>query len=208
MSKYKIYKPFSMKRRIKSYLNPCNILFTLFMWILMASISLLKAIIKVIVYDIKYIYNLIHFRKINYSHRQIERMIREMSPREFEVFISELYKNMGYVVELTPETCDGGKDIILYDKNESMIYVECKHFAENNYVGREICQKLIGSITIDGADSGVIVCTGKFHKNAWEVYSKIDNLELIDMRGIMKLVREVDVHNLPRIFMKTLDLRI
>lgn len=204
MSKYKIYKPFSIKRRIKSYLNPCNILFTLAMWILIASISLLKAIVKVIIYDIKYISNLIHFRNINYSHRQIERMIRDMSPREFEMFIAELYKNLGYTVELTPESADGGKDVILYDNDGSIIYVECKHFAENNYVGREICQKLIGSITIDGVDSGVIVCTGKFHKNAWEVYSKVDNLELIDMRGIMRIVREIDVHKLPRIFMKTL----
>jgi len=207
MSKYKIYRPFSMKRRIKSYLNPCNILFTLITWSCLLIFDLLIIIFKVIIYDIKYIYNFIHFRKINYSSRQIECMIREMSPREFEIFISELYKAMGYKVELTPETCDGGKDIILYDEDE-IIYVECKHFAENNHVGREICQKLIGSISIDGADSGIIVCTGKFHKNAWEVYSKIDNLELIDMRGIMAMVRKIEVYQIPRIFMKTLELSI
>jgi len=205
MSKYRLYRPFSIKRRIKSCLNPWNILATLIVWSCFIIIDILKITVKVIIYDIKYLYNIIHFRKIDYSYRQIVRMIREMSPREFEVFVAELYKCLGYTVEVTAETCDGGKDVILYDDDGNVTYVECKHYSESNFVGREICQKLIGAMVMDKADECVIVSTGTFHSNAWDVYSKVDNLELVDMNGIMRMIRQIEVHNLPRIFMKTVS---
>lgn len=208
MSKYRLYRPFSIKRRIKSCLNPWNILTTLIVWSCFVIIDVLKITIKVIIYDIKYLYNFIHFRKINYSYGQIIRMIREMSPREFEVFVAELYKCLGYTVEVTAESCDGGKDVILYDDDGNVTYVECKHYSESNFVGREICQKLLGAVAIDGADNGIIICTGMFNKNAWEVYCKVDNLELIDINGIMSIIKQIEVYQLPRIFMRTLQLSI
>jgi len=73
---------------------------------------------------------------------------------------------------------------------------------------REICQKLLGAVAIDGVDNGIIVCTGMFHKNAWEVYRKVDNLELVDMNGIMRIIKQIEVYQLPRIFMRTLQLSI
>lgn len=208
MSKYRLYRPFSIKRRIKSCLNPWNILTTLIVWSCFIIIDILKIAVKIIIYDIKYVYNFIYFRKIDYSYRQIIRMIRELSPREFEVFVAELYKCLGYTVEITAETCDGGKDVILYDDDGNVTYVECKHYSESNFVGREICQKLLGAVAIDGADNGIIICTGMFNKNAWEVYRKVDNLELIDMNGIMSIIKQIEVHQLPRIFMRTLQLSV
>lgn len=204
MSKYKVYRPF--RRRINGYLNPFNITFTIFMWIFFAIGDFLRVFCKVLWWDLTYIYNFIHYRKINYSSKQIEQMIRDMSPREFEVFVAEVYKRLGYDVELTQATADGGKDVILRDFDEDeVIYVECKHYSECNSVGREICQKLLGAMIMDNVDRGIIVNTGVFNKNAWEVYSKVDNLEFIDMKQLMVMIRKLEVHELPRMFMKTLQ---
>lgn len=205
MSRYRVYRPFGIRKRIKSYFNPFNIMLTISIWMMMFSIDLLKIIYKVIKFDIKYIVNYFHFRNINYSYNEIVKMIKEMSPREFEIFIAELYKYSGYKVELTPATCDGGKDIILWDDDCNMIYVEVKHYSESNMVGREICQKLLGAVAIDGADNGIVITTGKFHNNAIEVYNKVDNLELIDFEGIMQMIKRLDVYVLPKIFLKTFN---
>ena len=195
--RYKVYRPFGRECGL------LNASITVIIWFLMATYNLVETICNVVMYDIEFIYNYIHFRKINYNFNEIEKMIRNMNPREFEEFIAELYKKLGYRVELTSETSDGGKDVILYDtKRKKKIYVECKHYAKNNLVGREICQKLLGAMYADKIDEGIIVTTGGFHRNALMIQNKVNNLEFVDMKKILNLIRKLNVHEVPRLFMR------
>lgn len=199
-SKYRIYRPMGRKVPL------ATIIFTFIAWVLFAIWDVAVVTWRVIRYDLTYIYNLIHYRKLEYSPKEIENMIREMNPREFEVFVSELYRRMGYDIELTQAMHDGGKDVIMNDyENDERIYVECKHFSENNYVGREICQKLLGAMAMDNIDRGIIVNTGKFHKNAWGVYHKVDNLEFVGMDDLIEMVMDLDENVVPKVFMKPLQ---
>ena len=52
-----------------------------------------------------------------------------LSPRRFEELIAEVCHRMGYKVELTPATRDGGRDIVAtrYAETRSQVLIECKN---------------------------------------------------------------------------------
>lgn len=202
MSKYKFHRYF---RSYSITYALVNLLITVAIWLFLFSIDVIKYLFKGVYKSSMWAWNKYHFRNINLSHQQIIRLIRNMSPREFEVFIAEMFKAIGYEVELTPETCDGGKDIVAFDGCGRKIYIEAKHYSEKNYVGREICQKITGAMTIDGADECIVITTGQFNQNAIDCCVKYKNLTLMDLNDIMFMLKRIDVHLIPRLFVKTFN---
>lgn len=150
----------------------------------------------------KWIFRYIQFAKSGYSYSDIYKLIMNMSGREFEVFLYHLFKKLGYSAKLTQASNDYGRDLILYTK-KGEIFIEAKHYTGSNCVGREICQKLLGSVQMFGAYKGIVITTGKIHPNAYECASMVDNLELLDMTGVMRMVAKVDQKQLPMILTKS-----
>ena len=109
-------------------------------------------------------------KAIGYDLDKIMNLVHIISPRQFEVFICELFHQPGFKSQVTPSGNDYGRDVILNDN----IFVECKHYGEDNYVGREICQKLLGSVQMFKAKKGIIVTTGPYNRNAYEVAAKVE----------------------------------
>ena len=112
-----------------------------------------------------------------------------LSPREFEELIAAIFKNQGFHVELTPETRDGGVDIIAVEKSiytgETVHLIECKRWAPENKVGFSIVQRMLGAIYQYRANKGAIVTTSSFTSNAREVASQQKNfLTLADYKTI------------------------
>lgn len=174
--------------------------------------ELIRALIYVIIEISKQIWKLSRYinrrivnrrvlNKTGYSLDEILNLVRTISPRQFEVLICELFHQRGYKAELTPPTCDYGRDIILNDN----IFIECKHFREDNYVGREICQKLMGSVHMFKAKRGIIVTTGKYHKNAYECAGRVNNLQLMDITDIQRMFLELKTEQVNKVIMKTLN---
>lgn len=124
-----------------------------------------------------------------------------LSSREFEILISELYKSKGYNTTLTNAKNDYGRDVVV-QTSSGKIFIECKRFASNNYVGREIAQKLLGSMQMFNADRGIIYTTGKFNENAYEVARMVNNLELRGAEEILSMLYELDEATVNRIFFK------
>lgn len=92
-----------------------------------------------------------------------------MPSSEFERFMAEIYHRLGYNVELTKFTRDGGKDIILTEKNslgDFKYYVECKKYRPNRAVGVEIVRGITGLIFTEGITAGIIATTSYFSKSA------------------------------------------
>lgn len=101
--------------------------------------------------------------------------IYRLSPREFEELMAEIYARHGYNVELTKETRDGGKDIILRKPDiigDSIYYVECKKHSETNLVGVGIIRNLHSTINVDKVNGGVIATTSYFTKDARKFISE------------------------------------
>lgn len=109
-------------------------------------------------------------------------------PTKFEGFCGILFEKMGYEVEVTPKTNDGGYDLILNKDNEKSI-VECKCYALSNSVGRPLLQKLVGANQGYMADRMLFVTTSTFTQGAIK-YSKDVDVELIDGEKLISLCKE------------------
>jgi HJR/Mrr/RecB family endonuclease len=161
-----------------------------------------KGLYSVINYFIKVTKNTYALKKIGYTLDDIDKLLYSLTPRGFEVFIAELYKAKGYKVELTSETNDYGRDVIL-KTNEGEIFIECKRYSKDGeMVGRQVAQKLLGSMQMFNASKGIICTTGRFHKNAYEVKKRVGNLELMDTKDIMCELMELNTDSINKILLK------
>lgn len=93
----------------------------------------------------------------------------KITPRQFEEVVADLLADMGMEVELTPETRDGGKDILAYMKTEIgkfLCLVETKQHNKNRPVGVSLVRSLFGTLVDHKATTGMLVTTSRFAKPA------------------------------------------
>lgn len=98
-------------------------------------------------------------------------LLRELTSREFEEVIAEVFREKGFAVDLTKKTRDGGKDIIAIHTDglgiQSKYFIECKHYAEDNKIGVEIVRALHGVMnTKDGPNKTILATTSTFTSGA------------------------------------------
>ncbi len=122
----------------------------------------------------------------------------QLTPRQFEELIAELLYQEGMKVELTPETRDGGKDIIAYSPSrfgELQYYVECKRNSPQRKVGVEIVRNLYGVIESDRVTAGIVVTTSDFSQPAQE-FQRLNEKRLFLQNGseLMDWIRKVKSH--------------
>lgn len=140
-----------------------------------------------------------------YSSKDAIKCLKSLTPRGFEVFCGELFSQLGYRdVKVTQSTNDYGRDIIMRDKDNNIVFVECKYYKDKP-IGREVCQKILGSVNMFKAQKAIVITSSSFHKNALEVQKMVgkDKLELIDMQVIINTLNKMDVNKLGRIILKS-----
>lgn len=112
----------------------------------------------------------------------------EMSPRQFEDAVAELFRRLDYKVEQTPISRDGGKDAILRKGGEKYL-LECKRYAAEQAVGRRDLQILFAAMHAEGAIGGFCITTGGFTSTAKE-YAASVNIKLYDQEQIAFLANK------------------
>ena len=119
-------------------------------------------------------------------------VMRELDPRKFEILIAEIMKDKGYDVELTPRSKDGGRDILVMQRNdigEALTLIECKRHSEKNTVGVGIVRGLYGVVCAENATRGMVATTSFFTKDAKAFRDKVKyRLGLADfdvLRGML-----------------------
>ena len=105
----------------------------------------------------------------------------EMEPRAFEHFMFNLYQELGYDVDLTPESQDGGKDLVIHTDNGDFL-IELKRW-KSKRVGIKVIEKL-ESVMTDG-DKGAVITTSGFTN---EVELRINKPQLGGPDEIMYLI--------------------
>ena len=113
--------------------------------------------------------------------------LMRLSPREFEEFIAEIWNRLGYDVELTARTRDGGRDVVAVRKTESEVryIIECKRYGEPHKIGVGILRALYGVKTHERATKAFLATTSYFTRGAiefWEPHRW--ELELKDYKGV------------------------
>lgn len=114
----------------------------------------------------------------------------ELSPRKFEELVASILKDLGFEVELTQATRDGGRDIIAHVRNtvsSYLTYIECKKYAADNKVGVGIIRQVIGVHHIRKPTKSIIVTTSFFSKDAIKeaelMESQLDLKDFTDIKA-------------------------
>jgi hypothetical protein len=121
-------------------------------------------------------------------------LVYEITPRQFELVIADVFLNRGFEVELTPASHDGGVDIYVRCQNEfgPLLYVvECKQYSRDKKVGIGVVQRIYGVAQNVGANKGVVVTTSSFTKPAVTFAAPLlHSLSLNDYNTLANWLRE------------------
>lgn len=121
-------------------------------------------------------------------------LIYSLSPRKFEELIADLFHNMGWDVELTKQTRDGGKDIIAFINTGDarlMSIIEVKRNARNRPVGVSIVRELYGTMFDAQANSAFVVTSSYFTRDAKNFQQK--HKYLINLKDYEDVIRWINM---------------
>lgn len=117
--------------------------------------------------------------------------IKNMSHREFEFFVADIFEKLGFSVKITQATRDNGRDIIATKSNPIpyTLIVECKHWSENHKVDVSVVRNVYGVQMATQANQSVIVTSSKFTRDARKFAEERKNLmALWDIDDLLKLI--------------------
>lgn len=116
-----------------------------------------------------------------------------LNPRKFEELIASIMKDLGFDVELTKATRDGGRDIIAHIKNsvtDFLAFVECKRNSPDNKIGVGLIRKVQGIHYTKKPSQSIIVTTSFFTEPAKEEAKITENqLALKDFNNIKEWLK-------------------
>jgi len=114
--------------------------------------------------------------------------LNNLTPDEFEQYVYELYKSMGYRVKRRGKLTQGDQGVdIEARKWWQYLVIQCKRYQGN--VPFRAVRDLLGVVTKERATKGVLVTTGGFTAQSIQ-WAKKQRLELIDAQGIDKLLKK------------------
>lgn len=121
----------------------------------------------------------------------------QLTGDDFEIVMAEIYNKLGYKVERTQSTKDGGKDIIIRKPEilgDFIYYVECKKYAAKRHIGTGIIKNLIGTISTDRVNGGILATTSYFTRDAKKYISENNyscQIQMHDYDYIRRLLNQV-----------------
>lgn len=121
-------------------------------------------------------------------------ILQEITPRQFEELVCELFERKGYNVQLTKQTRDGGKDLIVLNNSvlgDLVIYAECKKKAPKHPVNVGLVRQLYGTVEADRVTAGIMVTNSYFSKDARRFQQTIKSrMNLMDYSELMKQIMD------------------
>ena len=116
-----------------------------------------------------------------------------LSGIEFEEFITQLLRVMGFRTQITKASGDGGVDIVAFlDKPiiGGRYLLQCKRLASDSLVGAPTIREFYGAVTADRkASKGILITTSGFTMQAKQFAGEV-GIELIDGQQLGILLAE------------------
>jgi restriction system protein len=116
--------------------------------------------------------------------------LMELTPKEFESLITNLFEKMGLETRLTQPSRDGGVDCVAYDSRPifgGKVVIQAKRY--KNTVGVSAVRDLFGTMQNEGATKGILVATSGYGQASHE-FANGKPLELIDGGNLLYLLKE------------------
>lgn len=109
-----------------------------------------------------------------------------MSGEEFEEYVGDLFRRMGYEVESTSASGDQGADLLLAGRGEE-VAVQVKRYSGN--VGNQAVQQAIAARDYFSVDRAMVVTNSSYTNHAWDLASQA-GVELWDGRRLRQAAEE------------------
>lgn len=116
--------------------------------------------------------------------------IDNMSGKDFEKFLSLLFRNVGYQVSLTPDSQDYGADLILY-KDTIKIVVQAKRYKKP--VSVKAVQEIASAVKHYNADKARVITNNRFTENAYNL-ARSNSVELWDRNKLIEFILYAKTH--------------
>lgn len=116
--------------------------------------------------------------------------LMELTPFEFENFVSNLFDQIGFESKLTRSSKDGGVDVVAFDPRPIVggkVVIQAKRY--RHVVGVSAVRDMYGTMINEGAGKGVLVTTSHYGPDAYE-FAKGKPIELIDGGGLLYLLEQ------------------
>lgn len=121
-----------------------------------------------------------------------------LDPNRFEGFVTAVYAAEGWHVVQTPQTRDGGKDVIatrMVNGAKLLAYIQAKRYQPGRSVGAPAVKEFVATLAGDGVEKGIIVTTSHFSKPArtWlrDKWSKLASVDLVDRERLRHLLEGI-----------------
>lgn len=115
--------------------------------------------------------------------------LRAMDWKQFERLVGEVFRRRGYrIVETGQGGADGGVDLILL-RGSTKVIVQCKQWKTSS-VGAKVVREMYGLMTHHRAERVIIVCVGKFTRDAWS-FAQGKPIDLVGGQRLLEMVLEL-----------------
>lgn len=110
----------------------------------------------------------------------------------FELFCKIYYECIGYKVTKTKAGADGGIDLLLYRQDSAVpcALVQCKSRAHRD-VGVNYIRELLGVMTSEKVDKGILITNSGFTKEALE-FANANQIEPVHVHKLWMMLNELD----------------
>lgn len=127
------------------------------------------------------------------SNRELLQMLRGKTPTEFEDYIADLFRKLGFKAQAVGGSYDEGVDVVA-EKDGIKHYIQCKKFITSTVRVHDV-RDFYGAIADHLATGkGYFITTNKFTLEA-EKFAEDKPIELIDGFRLIKYIRMVGKNN-------------
>jgi hypothetical protein len=120
--------------------------------------------------------------------------LKNCGSQEFEQIVAEIWSHLGWDTEVTPQSGDGGKDVIC-DRGDERTLIECKR--TNSPVSVSAAHQLEGARALEDDDVNALIVTTaeSFTSNTVNHAEETHDMELIRRSGLMEIIEENDLES-------------
>ncbi len=116
--------------------------------------------------------------------------LMELTPKEFESLITNLFQKMGLETRQTQASRDGGVDCVAFDPRPifgGKVVIQAKRY--KNTVGVSAVRDLYGTMQNEGASKGILVTTSGYGKASFD-FAQGKPIELLSGSNLLYLLAE------------------
>lgn len=120
----------------------------------------------------------------------------DLNPVQFEHLIADLYTRLGYLADTTPQSRDGGIDVLARRPTPTGVdhlIIQCKHYP-TGIVGEPAVRELVGAWQEHReATHAILVTSGRFSQDAIQLANR-QRIRLVDRPQLMNQLRKVGIY--------------